>query len=245
MKQWSKWKLHLPYLHLRTLRVHNSMSDNLVDLRGNRAINAHALSLVERVLGHSLSDSGKKKNWLIILCCKPAKSANYASSAFLRKIKVKIILVMTNYAKNYANTIYQSLARIVWQKCKCTSSIVFRFSSIVHRLESFVWGLDVTKTENGEWETNTAKGKMKPGKKPNLNPSLISNFISKSLLFPFFISPFPVIVSRSRLPVSVTVIWGLAYVFWIRTKLHPAWATSRLVSSTLNWARIFKILLRV
>ena len=37
------------------------MSDNLVDLRGNRAINAHALSLVERVLGHSLSDSGKKK----------------------------------------------------------------------------------------------------------------------------------------------------------------------------------------
>ena len=89
------------------------MSDNLVDLRGNRAINAHALSLVERVLGHSLSDSGKKKNWLIILCCKPAKRANYASSAFLQKIKVKIILVMTNYAKNYASTIYQSLARIV------------------------------------------------------------------------------------------------------------------------------------
>ena len=41
------------------------MSDNLVDLRGNRAINAHALSLVKRVLGHSLSDSGKKKKKLV------------------------------------------------------------------------------------------------------------------------------------------------------------------------------------
>ena len=58
------------------------------------------------------TDLGRKKK-LTILCCKPAKSANYASSAFFRKIKVKIILVMMNYAKNYASTIYQSLARIV------------------------------------------------------------------------------------------------------------------------------------
>ena len=58
------------------------------------------------------TDLGCKKK-LTILCCKPAKSTNYASSAFFRKIKVKIILVMTNYAKNYASTIYQSPARIV------------------------------------------------------------------------------------------------------------------------------------
>ena len=145
---------------------------------------------------------------------------------------------MTNYAKNYASTIYQSLHRIVWQRCKFISPSFYAFppSSIVYRLESFVWVLDVTKTENAEWETNTANGKMKTGKKPNLNASLISNFISKSFLFPFFISPFSVIVPRSRLPVSVTVLWGLAYAFWIWTKLHPAWTTWRLVSWTLNYA---------
>ena len=36
------------------------------------------------------------------------KNANYASSAFFRKI-MKIVLVMANYAKNCASTICQSL----------------------------------------------------------------------------------------------------------------------------------------
>ena len=40
------------------------------------------------------------------LCCKT--SANYASNVFFWK-NIKIMLVMTNYAKNYASTIYQSL----------------------------------------------------------------------------------------------------------------------------------------
>ena len=36
------------------------------------------------------------------------KSANYAGSAFFGK-QMKIMIEMTNYAKHYANTIYQSL----------------------------------------------------------------------------------------------------------------------------------------
>ena len=74
---------------------------------------------------------------------------------------------MTNYAKNYASTIHQTLDRIVRQRCKFISPSFFAFpqSSIVYRLESFVWVLDVTKTENGEWETSAANEKMKNGKK--------------------------------------------------------------------------------
>ena len=53
--------------------------------------------------------SQKKIGWMINkwhLCCKT--SANYASNVFFWK-NIKIMLVMTNYAKNYGSTIYQSL----------------------------------------------------------------------------------------------------------------------------------------
>ena len=68
---------------------------------------------------------------------------------------MKIILMMTNYAKNYASDKNANAYRLLFLPP----------SSIVHRLESFVWGLDVTETENGEWETSAANGKMKNGKK--------------------------------------------------------------------------------
>ena len=47
----------------------------------------------------------KWHNWATNL----AKSANYADSTFFRKY-VRNMLVMTNYAKNYASTIYQNLS---------------------------------------------------------------------------------------------------------------------------------------
>ena len=44
---------------------------------------------------------------------KLAKSANYASGAFFGKIHaLKVMLVMTNYAKNYASKIYQTLVAL-------------------------------------------------------------------------------------------------------------------------------------
>ena len=52
----SKWQTHLPYLHLRTLRVNNSLSDiNCQTIKnqhegtilGNRGSYAHALGLVQ------------------------------------------------------------------------------------------------------------------------------------------------------------------------------------------------------
>ena len=52
------------------------------------------------------------KKWQF-LAAKLTKSANYASSALFRKYR-KIMLVMTNYSKNYACTIYQRLRG--WKK---------------------------------------------------------------------------------------------------------------------------------
>ena len=55
-KQTSKWQTHLPYLHLETLRVNNSLSDtkcqttknqHAVTILGNRGSYAHALGPVQ------------------------------------------------------------------------------------------------------------------------------------------------------------------------------------------------------
>ena len=42
MQQTSKWEKHLPYLHVGTLRVHNSVSENY---KNSEKIPAHGLYL--------------------------------------------------------------------------------------------------------------------------------------------------------------------------------------------------------
>ena len=58
-------------------------------------------------------DYMQTKNCFRFLAAKLTKSANYASSALFQKYR-KIMLVMTNYSKNYACTIYQRLRG--WKK---------------------------------------------------------------------------------------------------------------------------------
>ena len=48
---------------------------------------------------------------MAILCRKTSQSTNYARSAHLGK-RMKIMLLVTNYAKNYVSKIYQSLRPI-------------------------------------------------------------------------------------------------------------------------------------
>ena len=37
MQQTGKWQTHLPYLHLETLRAHNSFSEHCTEFLSNRA----------------------------------------------------------------------------------------------------------------------------------------------------------------------------------------------------------------
>lgn len=59
------------------------------------------------------TDRGLKKlfanKWQVCAAKLAKHGANYASSAFLGKKKIKIMFVMTNYATNDASNIYQSL----------------------------------------------------------------------------------------------------------------------------------------
>ena len=69
---------------------------------------------------HMRRSKSQSQYFLEKVCCvinkwqfctaKLAQSANYSSGAFFRNIHLmKIMLVMRNYAKNYASTIYQDL----------------------------------------------------------------------------------------------------------------------------------------
>ena len=65
---------------------------------------------VTLISGQKIGCTINKWHWF--WAAKLAKSANFASSAFFRK-SMKSMLVMTNYAKNYASTIYQSLITLM------------------------------------------------------------------------------------------------------------------------------------
>ena len=83
---------------------------------------------------------------------------------------MKIILVMTNYAKNYASTIYQRPSQDCVTKMQMHIVFVFHFSSIVHRLSSIIARLGFECYLNGERGVGNERGEWENEKwEENLN----------------------------------------------------------------------------